>query len=566
MGNIRPKDSYDIIIIGGGISGLTSAALLSRAGLSVCLLETESRPGGYLAGFDRKGFRFDSAIHWLNNCDEHGWVAKVFQIIGHDYPMAKEQRHIRRFISDDLNYLVTNKPDRLKEEWIKDFPQDKKGINRFFRDARRIAKSFDRHINLSRSMDTMGLFEKGLHGLKMLQFALPFIPHVRYTGDQGVDKGLKKYFSSPKLRNVFASEPDLLSCLIPIAWAYSNNFQTPPTGGSQSYPEWLKYAAETMGAHLFFQSKVTKVLVQEKVAEGVEFVNKEISHQIKSKYVVAACDVETLYEKLLPQGIIKPKQRENLKNAKLYSSAFTVSIALNCPPEDLGLGEENIYFSEDIHNRKSLGDGDPYSSGMHIMASSVRDTSLAPKGKGTLTLFIPAKLKDHHFWACKKDENGNFIRGKEYKTLKDRYANILIDRVQKKVIPNLREHIEFYDVATPITHLRYTGNKNGSMMGQKPGKENMRAKVASYQTPIKNLLLSGHWADLGGGILIAMKSAVNTSLIILKDEKPQLFRLLAKYMDGKIDIQDLETSNLLSPYDQSWIQELTPAQKNDSDF
>ena len=103
-------------------------------------------------------------------------------------------------------------------------------------------------------------------------------------------------------------------------------------------------------------------------------------------------------------------------------------------------------------------------------------------------------------------------------------------------------------------------------MGQKPGKENIRAKVASYQTPIKNLLLSGHWADLGGGILIAMKSAVNTSLIILKDKKPQLFRLLAKYMDGKIDIQDLETSNLLSPYDQSWIQELTPAQKNDSDF
>ena len=88
MGNIRPKNSYDIIIIGGGISGLTSAALLSRAGLSVCLLETESRPGGYLAGFDRKGFRFDSAIHWLNNCDEHGWVAKVFQLIGHDYPKA----------------------------------------------------------------------------------------------------------------------------------------------------------------------------------------------------------------------------------------------------------------------------------------------------------------------------------------------------------------------------------------------------------------------------------------------------------------------------------------------
>ena len=43
------------------------------------------------------------------------------------------------------------------------------------------------------------------------------------------------------------------------------------------------------------------------------------------------------------------------------------------------------------------------------------------------------------------------------------------------------------------------------MMGQKPGKENMKAKVASYNTPIENLFLSGHWADFGGGILIAMK-------------------------------------------------------------
>lgn len=119
-----------------------------------------------------------------------------------------------------------------------------------------------------------------------------------------------------------------------------------------------------------------------------------------------------------------------------------------------------------------------------------------------------------------------------------------------------------YDVATPITHLRYTGNKNGSMMGQKPGKENMQAKVASYKTPVKNLLMSGHWADLGGGVLIAMKSSVNTSLMILQKEKPEIFKLLAKYMDGKSNLSNLESSGLLMDYDNSWVQELTPAQRD----
>ena len=61
--------SCDVAIIGGGVGGLTAAALLSQAGLSVVVLERESRPGGYLAGFHRKAFVFDSAIHWLNQCE-----------------------------------------------------------------------------------------------------------------------------------------------------------------------------------------------------------------------------------------------------------------------------------------------------------------------------------------------------------------------------------------------------------------------------------------------------------------------------------------------------------------
>jgi len=491
MNKLQLKDSYDVIIIGGGISGLTSVALLSRAGLNCCLLEMEKRPGGYLAGFDRKQFRFDSAIHWLNNCSENGWVNKVFKIIGDDYPRAIEQAKIRRFISNDLNYLVTNNPDLLKQQWIEDFPEDKKGIIRFFRDAKRISKSFDRHINLSRSIDTMNITEKMFYGIKMLQFALPFIPHIRFAGNTGVGKGLKKYFKSQKLRNIFASEPDLLSCLIPIAWAYSNNYQTPPPGGSQSYPEWLKYAAEYMGAHIILDAKVEKIFVREKTAQGIEFVKNNKTHQLNSKYIVVASDLEALYEKLLPKGIITAQKALSLKNAEIYHSAFTVSIALNCDPRDLGLGEENIYFSSNDSNRKELSDGDPLKSGIHIMTSSLRDPSLAPKGKGTLTLFMPAQLKDHNYWACEKDKNGQYIRGEKYQALKKKYANILIDRVQQKIIPNLRSHIEFYEVATPITLLRYTGNKNGSMMGQRPGKENIKAKVASYKTPIHNLLISG---------------------------------------------------------------------------
>lgn len=559
------KDSYDVVIIGGGISGLTSSALLSKAGLSCCVIEMDSRPGGYLAGFDRGLFRFDSSIHWLNNCAPDGWVGRIFNIIGDDYPKAKTQKSIRRFISDDFDYLVTNNPDKLKNQWIKEFPEDKKGIIRFFKAAKRISKSFDNYINLSRTMETMGILEKGIYGMRMLNFAIPFIPHLKYTGDKGVMRGIAKYFSNPKLQSVFCSEPDLLSCLIPISWAYSNNFQTPPTGGSQSFPEWLVHSSREMKAEICFKSKVIQILTKDNTACGVKVKFKSVTKDIKAKYVVAACDASTLYSKLLPDTEENNKKTVEIENSEMYASALSVSIGLNCKPEDLGLGEENIYFADSTLTREELDSGDPKTSGMHIIASSVRDKSLAPSSKGTLTLFIPAWIEQNNYWACEKDENGKFKRTKAYKALKKEYADILIDRIRESIIPSIRDHIEFVDVATPITLLRYTGNRNGSMMGQKPGKKNMQAKVASYITPYKNLYQSGHWADLGGGILIAMKSSVNTSLMILRKEKRKHFNVLADYVDGKIDLSKLRSFEDWVSYNNTWIQELTPAQKKEEE-
>ena len=91
---------YDVIIVGGGLSGLTSAALFSKAGRKTALIEMDSQTGGYLAGFERSGFKFDSSIHWLNQCGPKGSVTKVFKWIGDDHPKCEDMRRIRRFVTD----------------------------------------------------------------------------------------------------------------------------------------------------------------------------------------------------------------------------------------------------------------------------------------------------------------------------------------------------------------------------------------------------------------------------------------------------------------------------------
>jgi prolycopene isomerase len=70
--NSNLPSACDVLVIGAGIAGLTASALLAKAGLSVVLVEEQPQPGGYFAGFQRKGFSFSSSIQWLNQCNEGG--------------------------------------------------------------------------------------------------------------------------------------------------------------------------------------------------------------------------------------------------------------------------------------------------------------------------------------------------------------------------------------------------------------------------------------------------------------------------------------------------------------
>lgn len=555
------KSYYDVAIIGAGMGGLTAAAILSKAGMRVCVLEKEPHAGGYLAGFRRKDFRFDTAIHWLNQCTPGGMACKIFDFIGNDHPNVVPQKRIRRYKGDSFDYLLTNNPDELRDQLIAEFPHEKEGLIRFFKAAKKLGTSFKNFSRIFRTEESMTMFERLNNKLPLLKFAIPFIPYITYTGEKGLKKGLNKFFKDEKLHKIFTGETELLSCLVPIGWAYYGDFQSPPIGGGQVLPEWLEHVVHYYNNDIFFKANVKEVTLDGNTATGVRFEHFGATYTVSSKYVIAACDVELLYEKLLPAAAIPQKLKNKLRDAEIYSSSVTVSIALDCPPDKLGFNEELVHIVSEEAPAGQHCDGNPVTSEISILAPSFRDPSLAPEGHGTLTLFMPSYMHYNDEWLTEKDENGLYKRNEAYKKLKNDIADIIIDRVEQTVAPRLRSHILFYDVATPVTHWRYTGNRAGTMMGAKPGKDNMQNKIAHYQTPIKNLLLGGHWAELGGGVPIAVKAGANAALLIFKKENKQAFKLLADYMDDKIPVSDLHAASCFIPYANDWIQQPTPAQK-----
>jgi prolycopene isomerase len=560
MGHPEFKDYYDVIVIGAGIGGLTSAALLSKAGLSVCVLEKEPHVGGYLAGFRRKHFVFDTAIHWLNQYGPDGILDKLFNAIGTDHPKAIEQQRIRRYKGEKFDYLLTNNPDEMRDQLVRDFPEEKKGIVRLFLKARQIGRSFKNYNRIFRSEETMSFFQKLKNKFRLLQFAVPFIPFLSFSGEKGLKKGLNRFFKDPRLHRIFSGEQEVLGCLIPIGWSYYHDFQSPPKGGSQVIPLWLQYVIGYFQNPVGLQCQVKEIFVENGRSTGLSFEQRGKIRRLKSKYIIAACDIETLYEKMLPPDAVPAGLKKKLKKADLYSSSITVSVALDCTAESLGFNEELIHLVDENQPYDDQSGGDPSRSEISIIAPSIRDKSLAPENQGTLTLYMPACMDYKNEWETRLDPYGKRVRGEAYQLLKKKVADILIARVEEKLAPGLRAHILFYEVATPVTHWRYTGNKNGTMMGARPGRKNMKNKISHYRTPVKNLILGGHWAELGGGVPIAAKAGANASLLILQKENRRAFHLLSGYMNNKVSLESLAGNNCFYPYNNSWIRPNTPAE------
>ncbi len=297
-----PPAACDVAIIGAGVGGLVAGVLLSRAGMDVCMLEAGPRPGGFLAGFTRDGFAFDTGVHWLNQCGPGGMVRRIFDCIGPGGLETPPLERIRRYRGDGFDYLLTRDPDELQAALVSDFPGDRRGIAAFFATARTLGESFARFGVNARDRQTMTAREKLRSLWSMTLAGWPFLRHAGVTADAG----LARFFSAPLRERMWRAETSLLACLMPVAWAYAGDFQRLPTGGSRRIPAWIAESCRAAGGRIACGCRAEGIAVDGDRATGVHYAKGAGGTdlgEIHCRHVVASLDARVLYGRLLPDGV-----------------------------------------------------------------------------------------------------------------------------------------------------------------------------------------------------------------------------------------------------------------------
>src|SRR6266498_3525839 len=137
--------NYEVVIVGGGIGGLTTAALLAHRGVSVCLLERQSRVGGCLANFEHLGFEFEPTYGLYRGFGSGEAFDRIFAEIGLTAPVVKRlsPAYVVR-LPDSAEVPVSTELDEFEQSLRTAFPECSEAALSFYRS---LATTSETHAN-----------------------------------------------------------------------------------------------------------------------------------------------------------------------------------------------------------------------------------------------------------------------------------------------------------------------------------------------------------------------------------------------------------------------------------
>ncbi|MCL6591056.1 MAG: NAD(P)/FAD-dependent oxidoreductase [Firmicutes bacterium] len=528
------KSSYDVVVIGSGLGGLTAAATLAKEGLSVLVLEQYCRFGGFGQSYSIDGYIFDTAVHAIWYWEE---IAEMLQELGIKLEVVPARRADRILFKNGIEYYATSIPE-MKEQIQRLAPND----------AVNIARYYDTLIESQKALINFTYAPNNLNAQK------EFLKY-RNLWKMTLEEVVSNVSQNPLTQDLLYGYHD--GYLYDYSWYYPafHLFNTKylydgfsPIGGSQSLVDALVLAIKESGGELQANTLVKKIIVENNSVKGVITSNGDFINAKKA--VISNADVILTLEKLIGREFLPSEMIRSLD--KCYQnvpslSYYILNVGLDIDVKKVyGLkGDLTIYYPSHniLEGFKKINSGSlPDDFWVWMVFPSVNDATVAPKGHSVAiySILVPYHCEQNsHVDANYKFDGFSSIgeKGKSYYDFKENLTQKILNKVEE-VYPGISAHITVKDLVTPQTIERITLNYKGSTLGVKVVPDFER--TGSYfsmgfkvETIINKLFLVGAWAERGFSAPAAMGTGrVAASKIIGKE-------LLSIRVDSKHRMQHL---------------------------
>lgn len=484
-----------VVVIGGGVAGLSAGIYAAMNGFDTEILEMHSVAGGQCTAWDRKGYRFDYCLHWLVGTSKGAFhdIWRETNVINDQTEIIDHDIHSKIIDSNGNEFFIYSNIDRWEQYLNALAPEDSKAIGKMCNDMRKSAllKPFALPPELRSPLDY----------IRVIPTMLPIINIVRKFGRLTCKEYFDKLnFKSDRLRSVFDAiygdrNFSALAFIFMLGW-YNQKNAGYIKGGSYPLAQRMVERFESLGGKISYRKRVDKIVVENNRANGVILTDGE---KIDADYVIGTADGYTTIYKMLEGKYVSKKIDFAYKNWELFTPLVQVSFGINQSIPS----EAPIIIN--VTKGLKIGMTD-LEYGFSVMNYSY-DNTMAPDGKTTIVLRYETPWK---LW-----EN---LAGEEYKNEKRQIEKDAITCLET-IYPGIAAHIEVVDVATPLTDVRYTGVKDGAYEGFMPTKENMMKSLDMTLPKLKNFYMAGQWLFPGGGLPPSAQTGKWVVQLICKKEK-----------------------------------------------
>ncbi|OCT90038.1 retinol saturase (all-trans-retinol 13,14-reductase) L homeolog isoform X1 [Xenopus laevis] len=551
----KVPQNLDAIIIGSGIGGQSTAAILAKAGKRVLVLEQLGKLGGCCHTFNEKGYEFDVGIHYIGQMNELSPTRILIdQLTEGQLQWAPTGDPFDVVLLGDTSngrrYNMRAGTQQYTDELKKAFPGEEKAIDTFIQLVKKVSGRIQDMVILkmlplpiARFLCRTGLVKR-------------FSPFFNYAG-RSVSEVVNGLTENKELRTVlcyifgtygvfpdkasFALHAILIDHYLRGAWY--------PSGGASEITFHLVPVIEKSGGAVLAKATVEKILVNsDKQACGVVVRGKgQDPVNIFAPVVISGAGIFNTYEKLLPPEIrAMPEIQSQLGMMRHGDGGFSLFIGLKGTKEELNLvGANYIYFPdtnlEMLEKRfvsASPEDAPAYIPMLYIASASAKDPTHEDRcpGKSTLTVLSFTPYEWFEEWKDKKVQK----RGSDYESLKSGFADAMLETTIQ-IFPQIKDKIDCYTSGSPVTNQHYLGAPRGEFYGAQHDIARMQPDTVTAmraKTPIKGLyltgqdiLLCGFAGALTGGMICASEILGRNLYLDLQKLRRQIIQEKAKKLE-----------------------------------